>query len=637
MDFSQEGVHDFQDRFPYAMGAVAVFFLLILVRLGYLQIVKGSYLRSFSQENTVKEIKIPATRGIIYDRFRRVLTNSRPAFDIVVVPQYVRSPEKMGQGLFALAKIPPDWSEGRWRQARLSAPFFPFVFKRDASPEEVNRIRTYRVAEVSEEDPYDLRGVEVFAYPVRDYPWHELAGVVLGHVGQVSPEDLVRFHNQKKGREGYRAGDFIGASGLEKVWEPYLRGKDGYEQRIVDAVGREVVAEELNSLLVNEAAKQGSDLVLTLDLDLQKVAEEGLGSRTGAVVALNPQNGEVLVLVSKPSYDPNILATTLSHEAWNELLNDPRKRFLNRTFQSAYPPGSTYKIVTAIAALEEGVISPEEKVACHGQLPFGNRSFRCWRSGGHGAMAIHDAIVQSCDVFFYTMGIRLGVDKIAKYARMLGLGQPTGIDMEGEKKGLVPTSKWKLEVKKEPWQPAENLSIAIGQGYDLVSPLQNALVAAQVGNGGRRIFPQLLHHFETREGRQFLPVGEGEPSAGKPFPLKPETLRIVREALAGVVADSRGTAHSLAFKGIPIAGKTGTAQVVSDDLQGKIQGVNTGDHAWFVAYSPTENPEIAVSVLVEHGGHGASAAAPIAGVVIRKFFALKKEREAAESQPAKNP
>ncbi|MDO8461591.1 MAG: penicillin-binding protein 2 [Deltaproteobacteria bacterium] len=630
MDFPQEGLSDFQDRFPYAFGTLALFFLILFFRVGYLQIVKGGYFRAFSLENTVKEIKVPATRGLILDRYYRTLTDNRPAFDVVVVPQYVSSPQKMMKGLLDLAGIPPEWSEARWKLAKQSPAFFPFVFKRDAAFQAVTRIRTYRVAEVAKEDPYDLRGVDAVAYPLRDYPHKELAGMTLGYVSEVSSEELAR--TEKGGVRNYRAGDFVGVSGLEKVWEQYLRGKDGYEQKIVDAVGREVNAEEVTSMLIKEMAEPGYNMVLTIDLDLQKVAEEKLGSRSGAVVAMNPQNGELLVFASRPSFDPNRLATNVSRETWTELMNDPRKPLLNRAYQSAYPPGSTYKIVMAIAALEEGVVKEDELVRCPGYLNFGNRAFHCWRAGGHGAMAIRDAIIQSCDVFFYTMGLRLGPDRIAKYARMLGLGEVTGIDLEGEKKGLIPTTQWKLANRKEAWGPSETLSIAIGQGYDLVTPLQNSLLAAQVGNGGKKIEPHMLHHFEAPGGRELLkPIGETNTVSLESLPIKPETLKLLHEALAGVVSDPRGTAHSLSLLGIPIAGKTGTSQVVSNDSKG-LQGIATQDHAWFVSYAPVENPEIAVSVLVEHGGHGSSAAAPIAGAVIQKYFQTKKEREGVPVQ-----
>ncbi|MDO8643744.1 MAG: penicillin-binding protein 2, partial [bacterium] len=439
----------------------------------------------------------------------------------------------------------------------------------------------------------------------RFYPLKDLSGITLGYVGEISSEKLKRYRSE--GEKGYSMGDEIGVSGLEKTWEKYLRGQDGYEQRIVDATGRVVTTEDLSSLLHEEEAVSGNHLVTTLDLDLQRYAQERFGQRTGAAAVLSVKTGEILAFVSRPSYDPNILSGNVSPEQWKSLIEDPMKPFLNRLYQAAYPPGSTYKIIVAAAALEEGVIDFKQTVYCPGHLYFG-RLFRCWKEGGHGTVNIKKAMVESCDVFFYEMGRRLGVDRIAKYAKKFGLGEKTGIQLEGESAGLIPTQEWKLKNRHQAWMKTEDLSIAIGQGYDLVTPLQNALLIAAVANGGKKIRPFLVSEAKTPAGEV---VYRFEPEEGERIGLKPETIQFLQEALIGVVKDNGGTAHGLSWRKVSMAGKTGTAQVVSEEGKSRFKGLK-GDHSWFVAYSPTEAPEIAISVLVEHGGHGSSVAAPMA-------------------------
>jgi penicillin-binding protein 2 len=615
LDFGQERTGEFQQRLVVCLVAIVAFFFLVFARLFYLQVVRGNYFWVFSAEHTMKEIRTPATRGVIYDRNRIPIAENRPSFDLALVPQHVRDIEKVKRGLFETAGIDPAIVEAKWKGIRNQPAFFPLVILSDIPYDQAVRIRAAQSVEGEAPDPVDFQGVEILAKPLRSYPNGAIAAAALGYIGEISGKELQRFQKEEPGR--YLLGDLVGAAGLERYWERFLRGKDGHRQKIVDAVGREIVSDEFESFLRKEEAVHGNNLILTLDSRLQKFAEERFGGKSGALVAIDPRDGGILAIVSLPSYDPGALVSNVSHDAWSRLVSDPRNLLLNRAVQGTYPPGSTYKIVTSIAALEEGVIRPEEKLGCRGGLQFGDRFFKCWNKGGHGAISLHGAIASSCDTFFYQVGLRLGVDRLAKYARLLGFGQKTGIDLDGEKGGTIPTSEWKRKVFKQEWQAGENLSIAVGQGYNTVTPLQNALMAARVASG-KAVRPHLIRAVEDEEGR-ILEEGKGE---AEPLPVSEKTLELVRAGMADVVKPG-GTAAGSRSPLVAIAGKTGTAQVISEEGKARARGINTQDHAWFIAYAPAEEPRIAVGVIVEHGGFGASAAAPIVRDVIEKYMELQ--------------
>lgn len=610
LDFSQEGIDELTSRFRFCYIAIASLLLFILFRLAFLQLIKGDFFWILSSEHAVKEVRIPATRGILFDRYQVPLAKNRPSFDLTVIPQYLHDREAVKRSLAEIAGISPQLFETSWKEVQKLPPFYPLTIRSDIPYDLAARLRVVKVSAAGAPDRYDLRGVEVIGRPLRDYPFGLTAASLLGYLGEVSEKELTRL--QREAPRRYFLGDLVGATGLEKYWETVLEGQDGYQQKVVDAAGREVSSKEVALLLTHEPPVPGSDLILTVDHRLQRFAEEQFRSQSGGLVALDPKTGEVLALVSLPTYDPARLMVNVAPDYWQSLLSDPRKPFLNRPLQS-YPPGSTFKIVTAIAALEEKLIRPETKIHCSGGLNFGKRFFRCWRSGGHGDVDLHRALAESCDTYFYQLGMRLGVDRIAKYARLFGLGSTTGIDLPEEKAGLIPTSEWKRKTFGEEWYAGEDLSVAVGQGSVLVTPLQGAVLMAELINGGHRISPHLLqgpekeHPFEDE-----IPVAE-------------ETLKLVRSALADVVRDPAGTAHGIYSEKISIGGKTGTAQVISEEGRRRAVGsVNLRDHAWFVAFAPVEEPRIAVSVLVEHGGFGASAAAPIAKAVIEKFMELSK-------------
>lgn len=616
VDFSTEKTNEFHNRLSVCLVIAVLFFVIVASRLFYLQIVRGKYFRSFSAIHTMKEIRIPATRGVIFDRNHIPIAENRPSFDLALIPQHIHDLAKVKQTLSRLMGLDPAAIDAKWKETRSLPRFYPVVVASDIPYDHAIRIRVAKSAS-AESDEEGLQGIDIIARPLRSYPQGQIAATTLGYITEISDKDFQRFQKEMPGR--YYLGDLAGATGIERYWEKMLKGRDGYTQKIVDAAGREIENEDLASFLQSEEAHHGNNLVLTIDSRLQKFAEERFQGKHGSLVALDPRNGDVLAIVSLPSYDPSRLVSNVSHDYWTNLIMDTRHLLLNRPIQGAYPPGSTYKIVTAIAGLEEGVLKPQENISCGGGMQYGGRLFRCWRKGGHGSISVHRAIAESCDTFFYQVGLRLGVDRIAKYANMLGLGLKTGIDLEGEKTGIIPTSEWKKKIFKQEWQSGESLSIAVGQGYDTVTPLQNALMVSQVAMG-KKIQPHILKALEDEEGDvvQEYPVTEGDP-----LPLSAKTMEVVRAGMKDTLASPGGTAYRSQIPGVAMAGKTGTAQVMSEEAKGKVKGMNTGDHAWFVVYAPFEDPRIAVGVIVEHGGYGASAAAPIARDVIEKYLQLE--------------
>ncbi|MGH7847415.1 MAG: penicillin-binding protein 2, partial [Candidatus Binatia bacterium] len=459
-----------------------------------------------------------------------------------------------------------------------------------------------------------LPGVTLRIRARRSYLMNGMAAHLIGYIGEITRNQL----NAQTGK-GYTMGDEVGQFGMEKELEPYLRGRNGGQQVEVDALGRRV------GVLYEVQAVPGYSVFLTLNRALQETAAQALEGKEGAVVVLDVHSGAVRALVSAPAFDPNIFARGVGAKEWRALLADPLHPFNNRAVHGQYPPGSTFKIVLGIAALEEAVIRPENAIFDPGFLVVGNRRFRDWRPKGHGWVDFHRAIVESCDVYFYQVGQKLGVDLIAKYSRLFGLGEKTGIAIDDEKSGLIPDTQWKMKRFRQPWYPGETPSVAIGQGYVTVTPLQMANLMAAVANGGTLFRPWYVQRVDSLEGEV---VREYGPEKIRSIPLKDSTLEQVRSALRDVVHGPGGTAGSARSAVVEIAGKTGTAQVA--EMRGAtVKSENLAymirDHAWFVAYAPAQKPEIAVVVLVEHGGHGGSAAAPVAKQVIERYFALKNE------------
>jgi penicillin-binding protein 2 len=580
------------------VGAVAALVVALLVsRLWYLQIMRGEENRRISESNRIRLTRLPAARGLVYDRFGELLVDNRPSFDVLLVPEDARD---RGATLAMLAEHlgePVEELDRRLRAPSRRPPYAGVVVERDLEWDDVVALETHQL---------DLPGVSIQVQPRRAYPHGALASHLLGYVGEANDRELTDDPRR-------RPGDVIGKGGLERVWDHELRGTAGGQQVEVDALGRRVrVLEEVPDV-------PGDTLVLTLDRDLQETAERALGDLRGALVALDPRDGEILAMVSKPAYDPNLFARGILAAEWKALTTDPWHPLTNRATQGTFAPGSIFKVAVAAGLLAEDVVTPHNHVFCPGGTQFGNRWFRCWNRNGHGSVDLNTGIMQSCDVYFYLMGQRLGIDRLAEYVRRFGLGFPTGVALPHEAAGIIPDTAWKRRRFDAPWYPGETLSVAIGQGYVTVTPLQMATMVATIANGGTRYRPQYVKRVEAPDGtvrREMVPEVLGFAAVG------PEVLAQVRKGMEAVVMSERGTGKRARVPGVAVAGKTGTAQVVSlSEASGKGGKERTRDHAWFVAYAPADAPTIAVACLVEHaGGGGGAIAAPIVGQVLTRYF-----------------
>ena len=602
---NREVPSDLRRRIVIAGLFVFAVFASLSFRLYVLQVGEGDTWRSLSENNRVRIRRITATRGVIADRNGEPLADNRPSFDVVIVPEDTKNlPETIRGAAQALGFAPPPMAQ-LLAAARHRPPYEGLTLERDVDWNAVVALETQQL---------ELPGISLQVGPRRMYPHEQLASHLLGYVGEVSTSEL-------ESKPGYRMGDLIGKFGAEKAWEAQLRGVAGGQQIEVDSVGRKL------RVLSEVPETPGNNMVLTVDRRLQEFTEQVMADKDGAIVVLRPTTGEILAMVSRPAFDPNIFARGIKRQEWRGLATSKAKPLNNRAIQGQYPPGSTFKIVTAAAALEEGVINPFTRVSCAGSYHFANRDYRCWKKGGHGSVDLHEAIVQSCDVYFYQVAQRLGVDTIAEYAHRLGLGDFTGVQLDHEKPGLIPSSEWKRQRFKEPWFAGETLSVGIGQGYVLATPLQMANLIATVANGGTRYRPYFVKRIETPAGE---PVEEFSPEILGRAGLRKTTLLQLREALRDVVNEPNGTGKKAKLPTIEVGGKTGTSQVFK---MGR-QAVKTNhmvkelrDHAWFVAFAPVEAPEIAIAVLIEHaGGGGGAFAAPLAHDIADYYFALTRGR-----------
>jgi penicillin-binding protein 2 len=551
-------------------------FLILLIRLWQLQILQGTEFRKISESNRLRVIGIPAPRGIIYDRNGIPLVRNIPYFCASLIPGEFN--EENVRGVAKLLGMSEEELEEKISKNGES-PFSPVRLKEGLSFKEVNYIEARRS---------DFPGLMVEIEVSRGYILGKTGAHLVGYLGRLTPAQ-----SKDPQFRDVPPDAFIGQMGVEKLYDKTLRGIAGQRVIEVDALGREL------RLLQEKPPVKGTDITLSVDIALQEAADKAFEGRTGAMVALQPDTGEILGYVSSPSFDPNKFVKGITHDEWESLSSDKNLPMLNRAIQSQYPPGSTFKIIMAIAGLEEGVIDSSTKVDCRGGISFGRWHFGCWRKGGHGLVSLHRALVESCDVYFYEVGKRLGIDKIYEYASRFGLGKTTGIPLGSEKKGLIPNTKWKMEAKKAQWYLGETFVNSIGQGYVSTTPVQMASMMSAVANGGSVYRPSLL-----KGAKPVLLMNAG---------VKPETLEAVKSALRG-------------------GGKTGTAQVVGL-RKGSSLSEKFRDHAWFVAFAPVEKPEVAMSVLVEHGGHGGSAAAPIAKKAIEAYLLpAEKKKELADVQ-----
>ncbi len=563
-------------------------FLLLIMRLWQLQILQGSEYRKLSEANRLRIITTPAPRGIIFDRSGIPLVKNSPYYYASLIP------DEFDKGkvdlLSNVLNIPAEEILEKINTKGLS-PFVPVRLKQGLSFKEVSYLESRRS---------DLPGLIIEVEVSREYLYGDVGSHLIGYLGKLNPSQ-----SKDPALKDVPPEAFIGQWGAEMLFDKSLRGTPGKRVIEIDALGREI------RLLQEKPPIKGKDIMLSVDINLQKEAEMAFGEKAGALVAVKPGTGEILGMLSRPSFDPNLFARGISYDEWRALTHDKKNPMLNRALQSQYPPGSTFKIVTAIAALEEGVLSPETRVDCRGGIDYGRWHFGCWRKHGHGVISMHRAIVESCDVYFYEAGKRLGIDKIYDYAMSLGLGRKTGIELGREREGLIPNAKWKLENKKLPWFLGETFNTAIGQGYVAATPLQLAVMTSAIANGGNLYKPTLI--------KDTPPVIVGKAK------VSPETLEIVKKGLSGVVNEPSGTGWAAKSQIISIAGKTGTAQVVAINIGSQNLPERFRDHAWFVAFAPVENPEIALAVLVEHGGHGGGAAAPIAKRAIEAYMNSKNK------------
>lgn len=568
---------------------VAVGFTVLTMRLWHLQIMQHAAFSSRAESNRIRELTLDGLRGKIFDRNGLMLVDNRPSFQLSMIPEDVSNPEKI-LGILSQA-VSLDVNR-LLKELKTANRVQPFTLKRDISRKEVAFVEERRI---------DLPGIYLRIKPIRRYIHGELGSHILGYLGAITSRQLAKTPPLLYSRD-----DFIGQSGVEKVNEEKLRGSKGIKLMEVDAFGRELRRVGL------KLPTSGSDLHLTLDYYAQKAAEKAFEGKIGALVAIDPENGDILAFLSKPSFDPNILSFGIKPAEWQKLIKNEFHPLQNRVTQGQYPPGSTFKVAMAAAALTEGVITPETTMFCPGHFTLGRRTYRCWKKGGHGAMNLHQALVQSCDVFFYKVGLNLGINNIAKYTRMLGLGKRTGIDLEGEKAGLIPTTEWKERTQKQPWIIGETVSCSIGQGFVLSTPIQLARMIAAIANGGKLVTPRITKTDDAE------PVTEGVGS------ISSQTISLIKKALHGAVHEPHGTGWRLKNGPFDYSGKTGTAQVIrmkqNEEWDNEKVKFIHRDHALFVAFAPYDKPKIAIAVIAEHSGHGGAVAAPIAKKVMDAYL-----------------
>jgi penicillin-binding protein 2 len=569
---------------------------VLLIRLWDLQIMRGSEMRKLSEQNRIRVKKIVAPRGIIYDRTGKVLADTRPSFNIYLTPEDIKDFSQTVDGLARLIDCDREDIIEKMKAASGMPPSFPIKIRSDIPMDEVAKVEANRVY---------IPGISIQIEPKRNYPYAASFAHAIGYVSEISDEEL----KDKKKYKDYSPGDYIGKYGLERAYEKDLRGVDGEKRVEVDAMGREI-----RTLDVIEPTP-GSSLHLNLDLDLQLTADKALETRKGAAVAINPKTGGVLVLASRPGFDPNLFVSGITKKDWQRIALDKAHPLQNRAIQGGYPPGSTFKILLALKALDLGIINERTTFHCGGGFPYGNRVFKCWKKGGHGTVSVHRAIVESCDVFFYNVGLKLGVDRIHELGDILGMGRLTGIDLPAEQKGLIPSTEWKRRRYNQPWYEGETVSVAIGQGAVWLTPIHLAMLSAFVANDGKNFKPQMVNRVVSPEGKVTKTY---EPVVNAELKLKPGVLKLVKDGMRGVVNEPGGTAGASKVQNVLMSGKTGTAQAGS-------QSVGLGDHAWFIAYAPSEDASIAMSILVEHGLHGSSAAAPIAKSLTETLFKVKPD------------
>jgi penicillin-binding protein 2 len=594
----------FLHRTIWMLVFIGVLITLSITRLIYLQVINHKHYTTLSNDNRVKLVAIPPTRGLIYDRNGVLLADNLPAYRLEITPEQVKNMDQLLAKLQETIEISDDDIDSFRRHIKRKRPFESIPLRFRLTDEEVARLAVIR---------HRLPGVNIVASLNRHYPLGESMAHVVGYVGRIDEKDL-----QELDPTNYRGTTHTGKIGVEKYYEDLLHGQVGYQQVETNAQGRTV------RVLEDNAPVPGRNLYLTLDARLQEAAEKALGEFSGAVVAMDPRTGEVLAMVSKPGYDPNSFVNGISTAEYNALSTDSAQPLFNRVLRGRYPPGSTIKPFVGLAGLQYGVTDEAREEFCPGYytLPGEERKFRDWKRWGHGRVNLDQAITQSCDVYFYDLARNLGIDRIHEFLAQFGFGLKTGVDLPSEKAGLLPSRAWKRAHRRQPWFPGETLNTGIGQGFTLATPLQLAEATAALAMRGRRAKPRLLHAIQDpgTKASQLVPPELLQPVNG----VKPEYWDYIIHAMVHVVHGPHGTAHKIKDAPFRIAGKTGTAQVFgikqeevynAEDIALKLR-----DHALFIAFAPADDPAIAVSVVVENGGSGGSVAAPIARKVLDEYL-----------------
>jgi penicillin-binding protein 2 len=578
-----------QARLAVVQALVVGLVLLLIIQFWNLQVVRARHFRDLAENNRSRLVTLAAPRGALLDRRGSVLVANRPSFNILLTAEHTDDLDRVVRRLARTLGI--GEASIRERLARRQ-PYRPVVVKTDASLADVAALEARRL---------ELPEASVEVVPLRSYPLASAAAHALGRVGEITGPQL-----EAPEYEGLPPGSLVGQAGIESRYNRELMGRDGFRRVIVNSRGLEVAEAE------RQAPEDGPSLTLSIDASLQAAVERAFAGRAGSAVALDPETGEILAMTSTPAYDPNEFTIGIDASLWASLSSDPETPLMNRVIQGTYAPGSTFKIVMATAALEEGVITPQTTFYCPGYLAVYGTVFRCSNPGGHGVVDLRHAIALSCNVFFYQTGIRLEIGRIAAWAKRLGLGAPTGVDLPHEAGGLIPSPEWKLRALKTPWYAGETVSVAIGQGQVSVTPLQMARLVAVIANGGRLVQPHLV-----RGARG----GSVEPP--RPLGIHPETLAMVKEGMRAVVAE--GTGWRARLSTVEVCGKTGSAQVVARSrLERMPREEALLPHGWFLAFAPADHPRIALAVLVEHGGSGGEAAAPVARAILAHYFGLDR-------------
>jgi penicillin-binding protein 2 len=604
---SQRDVYRFQVRLAIAGAAVLIGFGLLTARFFYLQVVQHDYYRTRAEDNRISVMPVQPARGLISDRNGVVLARNFSAYTLEINPNRVADLESTVNALAGVVTI-ESRDRRRFRRAleeMRGADSIPIRTR--LSDEDVARFAAQR---------YRFPGVDIRARLFREYPLGEVASHVVGYIGRINDKDLERLEQESRVAE-YRGADHIGRSGLEASYENALRGTIGSAQVEIDAGGRAL------RTLSSSPAGPGNNLILTLDVRLQEIAERAFGNFRGSLVAIEPSTGGVLAMVSKPNYDPNLFVDGIDPQNWDALNNSPDKPLNNRALSGAYPPGSTFKPFMALAALELGKRSPDYTIIDPGffGLPGVAHRWRDWKVGGHGAVNLHRSLVISCDTYYYGLGNDLGIDNIYNFISQFGYGQLTGIDIPGERPGLLPSQEWKQKRFKQKWFAGDTISVSIGQGYNLATPLQLALSTAILANGGIVYKPHLVRHIQDpRTGALQAVV----PQPLKIVPLTQKWVDLVKKAMVDVVKPGGTAAVSGQGAAYTYGGKTGTAQVIAIKQNERYDASKINerhrDHALFIAFAPAENPRIALGILVENGGSGSGTAAPIARTVIDYYL-----------------